>query len=231
MSMGTIFIQPHSDDMVMSSYFLIKTEVFPQPYYLLTIFGQSNWVDPIKRKLPMYRMIKDKTSITQLRKREDSEFASLCGFKLLFFNLEDCLLRNGRVFYHPDKKLDENLIKKTREIIVNSVKKLKANNVVLPFPCGKKQHYDHRIIKEAAMGLPLKLCTKYFVDDFPYSRINRSQKYNLFLFKKVKVKDLKEKLCAMKIYDSQMCSFYKNQIIKLTKQNKGYERVFKLVQS
>lgn len=42
MSKGTIFIQPHSDDMVMSAYFLIKAEVLSRPYYLLTIFGQSN---------------------------------------------------------------------------------------------------------------------------------------------------------------------------------------------
>ncbi len=226
MSKGTIFIQPHSDDMVMSSYFLIETEVLPRPYYLLSVFGKSNWVDPIKKIGGQYIQDKKQTTVTHIRKAEDKKFAKSLGLTLLFFNLEDCLLRNQEVFYQPDKTLDTNLVKEVKAIINTSIKKYGIQNVVTSFPSGKKQHYDHRIVYKAVKSLPANLCNRFFVDDIPYSRIINQKKYNLHLFTKSKIDDIDDKFRAMKTYDSQMCKLFFDQVRKIIKQNQGYERLF-----
>ena len=228
---GTIFIQPHSDDIVMSSYSLIKAEVLPRPYYLLTVFGQSNWIDPIKRGGRHYTQNKNQVTITRLRKTEDRRFAKSFSLTLLFFNLEDCLLRNGEVFYQPNKKLDADLVKKVSAIINISIKKYKAQNVVTSFPSGVEQHYDHRIVREAVKSLPATLCNRFFVDDIPYSRITNQSKYNLSLFARSKIDDINAKFRAMKVYDSQICRLFLNQVQKIAKQNQGYERIFVLTNS
>jgi len=228
MPKGTIFIQPHSDDTVMSSYFLIKAEVLSKPYYLLTVFGQSNWTDPIKKRSGLYKQSKDQIAVTRMRKTEDRRFAKSLGLTLLFFNLKDCLLRNGEVFYQPNKKLDADLVKKVSAIIDASIKKYKAKNIVAPLPSGVKQHYDHRIVREAVKSLPATLCNLFFVDDIPYSRIINQSKYGLNLFARSKIDDMYDKFRAMKIYDSQMCKLFLNQVQKIAKQNQGYERIFAL---
>jgi len=136
---GTIFIQPHSDDMVMSSYFLMKKEILPRPYYLLTVFGQSNWIDPIKKRSRLYAQKIDGTEVTRLRKTEDEKFAKSLNLILLFFNLGDCLLRNKKVYYQMNKKLDMDLVKEVKAVIYASIKKYKAENIVVPFPFGRRQ--------------------------------------------------------------------------------------------
>lgn len=228
MSKGTIFIQPHSDDAVMSSYFLIKTEVLPKPYYLLTVFGQSNWIDPIKKRGRRYTQSKDQIAVTRIRKTEDKKFTKSLGLTLLFFNLEDCLLRNGEVFYQPNKKLNTDLVKKVGAIIDASIKKYKAKNIVVPFPSNTKQHYDHRIVREAIKSLPATSCNRFFVDDIPYGRITNHSKYNLHLFTRLKIDDIYDKFRAMKIYDSQMRRLYLKQVQKIARQNQGCERIFVL---
>lgn len=226
MSKGTIFIQPHSDDMVMSSCFLIRAEILPRPYYLLTVFGQSNWIDPIKKRGRRYTQKIDETAVTHLRKTEDEKFAKLLSLTLLFLNLEDCLLRNGEVYYRPNKKLSTNLVKEVRTIIYEVIKKYKIKNIVAPFPSGRKQHYDHRIVREAIKSLGTKFCNRFFVDDIPYSRITNHDKFNLHFFAQTKVNDIYDKFHTMKIYDSQMCKLFFDQVKKITKQNQGHERLF-----
>lgn len=228
MPKGTIFIQPHSDDTVMSSYFLIKAEILPRPYYLLTVFGQSNWVDPIKKRSRRYTQSKDRIAVTHIRKTEDKEFTKSLGLTLLFFNLEDCLLRNGEVFYQPNKKLDVDLVKKVGAIIDASIKKYKAENIVAPFPSNTKQHYDHRIVREAIKSLPATSCNRFFVDDIPYGRIINHNKYNLHSFTGSKIDDIRDKFRAMKIYDSQVCRLFLSRVQKIARQNKGCERIFVL---
>lgn len=106
------------------------------------------------------------------------------------------------------------------------IKRYKAKNIVAPFPSGIKQHYDHRIVREAIKSLSSTLCNRFFVDDIPYSRITNQNKHHLHLFAKLKINNIYEKFNAMKIYDSQMCKLYLEQIQKITKQNRGYERIF-----
>lgn len=212
----------------MSSYFLIKEEILPRPYYLITIFGKSNWIHPHKKKEYLNDRYKYKT-VTYIRKTEDENFAELLNLKLIFFNLEDCLLRNGEVFYKPNKKLDTDLVNKVKIIIDTSIKKCKVRNIVVPFPSGLKQHYDHRIVYEALMLLTTKSCNRFFVDDIPYSRVVNPDKYNLRLFAKLKITNLYEKFQAMKIYNSQMCKLFFDQVQKITMQNKKYERLFLLI--
>lgn len=222
---GTIFIQSHSDDIVMSSYFLIKAEILPKPYFLLTVFGRSNWLDPIKRKGNNYAQINSIAEITCLRKKEDEKFAKSLNLKLLFLNLEDCLLRNGKVFYDRKKTLDRNLIKIVNKTLFLLLRKYKVKNIVVPFPSGKQQHYDHRIVCEAIKSMPVNLYNRFFVDDIPYSRIANPHKYNLNLIAKQRG-DINDKFKAMSIYDSQMCRLFFSQTRKIFKQNHGYERLF-----
>src|SRR3989344_1319856 len=229
MQKGAIFIQPHSDDTVMSSYFLIKTEILPRPYYLLTVFGQSNWIDPIKRRGYRYTQNKNQTAITHLRKNEDRRFAKSLGFTLVFYNLKDCLLRNKEVFFQPNKKLDADLVTRVNKIINASIRKYKAQNMIAPFPFGVKQHYDHRVVREAVRSLPATLCNLFFVDDIPYSRIRNQKKNGLSLFARLRVVDADGKVRAMKMYNSQMCELFLSQAQKIAKQNHGYERVFTLI--
>jgi LmbE family N-acetylglucosaminyl deacetylase len=226
MRIGTIFIQPHSDDAVMSSYFLIKAEILPRPYYLLTVFGQSNWIDPIKKQHLNYIKNNDCKIITRLRKNEDKKFAELFNLFLLFNNLKDCLLRHGQVFYRANEKLDTCLIKEVLRIINNLINKYNIKNIVVPFPYGTKQHYDHRIVYESIKLLPKNIASCFFVDDIPYSRIGDPEKYSLKLYSRVKIVNLEDKFKAMKIYDSQMCRLFFRQVKKIAQQNKGYERLF-----
>lgn len=228
MPTGTIFIQPHSDDMVMSSCFLMKEEVLPRPYYLLTVFGQSNWIDPIKKRGPKYVQKIDEATITRLRKKEDEKFAKSLGLTLLFFDLKDCLLRSREVYYQPNKKLETKLVKKVRIIIRDSINRYKAENIVAPFPFGRKQHYDHQIVCEAVKLLSATSCNQFFVDDIPYSRITNYNKFSLHLFVQTKVDDINEKFRSMEVYDSQMCKLFFDQVEKITKQNQKHERLFVL---
>lgn len=224
MQQGTIFVQPHSDDAVMSSYFLIKAEILPRPYFLLTVFGQSNWLDPIQNK-KNYTQINGVTEITRLRKMEDKKFAKPFNLKLIFLNLEDCLLRNGKVFYNPKKELDRSLLGVVSKTLSSLLEKYKAKNIVAPFPSGKRQHYDHRIVCEAIKSLLDNTYGRFFVDDIPYSRIANFNRYHLRLFASQKG-NLNDKFRAMDIYHSQMCTLFFDQTRKIFKQNQGYERLF-----
>jgi len=224
MQKGTIFVQPHSDDIAMSSYFLIKAEILSKPYFLLTVFGQSNWLDPIKSK-GEYAENNNMAEITRSRKTEDERFAKSLDLKLLFFNLEDCLLRNGKVFYNPKKELDQNLLGMVGKTLSSSLRKYKAKNIVAPFPSGKRQHYDHRIVCEAIKSLSGNLYSRFFLDDIPYSRVANFSKHNLSMFARQKG-NMNDKFKAMSIYDSQMCRLFFDQTRKIFKQNQGYERLF-----
>jgi LmbE family N-acetylglucosaminyl deacetylase len=222
--MGTLFIQPHSDDMVMSSYFLIRSNILPKPYYCLTVFTRSNWIETTKRK--KFAHIKGVTAITNLRKSEDKKFAKQFDLIPLFLNFKACFLRAGKTFFSPQKNLDISLLKLISTSIKYLIRQHKIANIVLPFPFGRDQHYDHRMVCEAVKKYMPNYCNVYFVDDLPYGRIMNASKYNLRIFAKIKINDMHKKFRAMKIYDSQMCNSFFNQISKITKQNKGYERVF-----
>ncbi|KKR29988.1 MAG: hypothetical protein UY23_C0005G0042 [Candidatus Jorgensenbacteria bacterium GW2011_GWA1_48_11] len=222
---GTLFVQPHSDDMVMSSYFLIKTQTLPKPYYLLTIFSKSSWLDPIRRK--RFCLANSERSVTRLRIAEDKEFARLLRLVPYFFGFKDCLLRNGKTHFHSKTGIERDLVNKISNSLTVFIKKHNIQNMVIPFESGARQHQDHRIVHRAAelIKLPIRI---YFVDDIPYSRVPDSKKYNLAIFKRVKIKNIQEKFRAMDLYKSQMCDLFFNQVQKITERNQGYERIFVL---
>lgn len=215
-------MQPHSDDIVMSSYFLIKAEVLPRPYHLLTVFSKSNWLDPVRRK-KLY-LDDTKTAITRLRRGEDRQFAKSLRLTPHFFDFKDCLLRNGRTYLHPHDRLEKNLVDEISKSIATFIEMHRVQNVVIHFPSGPRQHLDHRIAYRASkdIKLPIQL---YFVDDFLYSRVSSLKSRNLRVFKRVRIKNIREKFRAMKLYDSQMCDSFFNEVQKITSQNKGFERL------
>jgi hypothetical protein len=225
---GTLFVQPHSDDLAMSSYFLMKSEIFPKPHYLLTAFSKSNWIDPIKRKKYPEERIKSEKEITRLRVNEDKKFCESTSLIPLFSGLEDCLLRNGKVFYDPKKRLEPELVAGVKAVINLSIKRYGMKNVVAPFPSGAVQHYDHRILREAVVLSLLGRSAKFFVDDLPYSRIANPDKQGLRLFARSRIIDIGEKMRAMEIYESQMCESFFKEVRKTARKNGGYERTFAL---
>ena len=202
----------------------MEAETLHRPYYLLTVFTKSNWMDPLKRK--KFRSVKNQVAITNLRKNEDRRFAKSLHLIPLFLKFEDCLLRDGEVFYQPNKKLEADLVEQVAISIRFLIKKYKPRNIVVPFPSGVKQHYDHRIVFEAARLVASVLCNPYFVDDMPYGRITNPNKHNLKLFTKSKISSMREKFRIMEIYESQMCDLFFNQVRKITEQNQGCERIF-----
>lgn len=226
MKNGTFFIQPHSDDIVMSAYFLIKKGFFPKPYFLITAFSSSNWVDPLKKKTR--NLPSDSYKITKIRVDEDKKFAEFLDIdKVIFFNLKDCLLRNGLTYFEEKRKLDSKTILELRKKFNKLINEFNPKFLVAPFPCGKVQHYDHRLVVKSLQSLSqnkkFKLC---FLDDLPYGRVFNLKKNNLSLFYKEKVRNMVEKEQAMKLYDSQMCRLYFSKVKNISKLNNYTERTF-----
>ncbi len=206
----------------MSSYFLIRAGILPKPYNLLTVFDRSNWLDPMRRAA--YRTL-DTAEVTRIRRREDGAFATSLGLHMSFLGLADCLLREQRVYYGRDRELDPGLLKEMRALLAGFLKRRNITNIVAPFPAGRRQHYDHRLVREAVMSLPVRSYNVFFVDDVPYSRIPKPEAYQLRLVVRMEGK-LQDKFKAMSIYDSQMCESYFDRVKKLSEQNRGYERLF-----
>jgi LmbE family N-acetylglucosaminyl deacetylase len=220
---GTAFIQPHSDDTVMSSYFLIKAGVLPRPYYLITVFSRSNWVDPVYRARYLKPGGKPEEMITRLRMKEDKQFAKGLLMKPLFLNFRDCLLRNNITIFDPKQPLDASLVRRVYDSLHRAVTRHKILNIVIPCPSGAEQHYDHRVVYQAAKSLSVDHSI-HLVDDLPYSRLPKG-KGKIRSVRSVAVKSLEEKFQAMGIYDSQMCDLFFRKVKKITEMNGGFERL------
>lgn len=225
---GTLFVQPHSDDAALSSYFIIRSGILPKPYTLATVFSKSNWINPEQRSSFPPGLQTEK--ITEIRIAEDRRFAKLLGIENDFFGFLDCPLRHGKVILAPDAPLEENLISQTAETIEKSSKKHKSKNIVIHFPEGERKHCDHRIVYEAALRIKDRFKI-YFVDDIPYSRVISPEKNNLRIFKEIPIINLAEKLEAMEIYKSQISDIpHRAQVKKLSSENKSFERIFTLTE-
>lgn len=208
----------------MSSYFIIKSEYFPKPYHLLTIFSKSNWMEPKKRI--KYSTSHDEKIITGLRKDEDIQFCRLLGLKPHFFGFKDCLLAQKKVVFTPNSKLSESLVKDVYRKLNTFLKRKAIKDIVFPFPAGHRQHYDHRIVLEVSKKI--KSSFKYYVDDLPYSSVINLGRYNLKLIQKISIYNLEEKINAMNIYDSQMAELFYNKVREISTQNNSAERILKL---
>lgn len=222
---GTLFIQPHSDDIAMSSYYILKARVLPMPYYLLTVFSKSTWIDPIRR-VQLFRDIIRDSEVTRIRTEEDKRFSKLLGLRFLSFDHEDCLLRTGTTILSPKKPIDLQYVSTVACKIANVIKYHSIRNILTHFPSGRQQHIDHRLVFHAACSvkeqLPINL---YLVDDFPYSRVKDPKRNGLRVLDEIVATNLEEKFAAMNIYTSQMCDLFFLQVAKLTDQNRGSERL------
>lgn len=217
---GTLFIQPHSDDMVMSSYFIIKSGVLPKPYYIVTVFSKSNWTVPVNRK--RLKLPQTVRGVTRIRSNEDKTFAKKIGARCVFLGFADCLLRTGKIFSKPDVTLDVKLVNDVSHAISNIIQESHIQVMVAHYPCGPKQHFDHRIVQRALMSMntPTKL---YFVDDIPYSRVNVM--HNLKISEIIKIDGIRKKFKSMNIYKSQMCPSFFERVKKISDRNGWFERL------
>jgi hypothetical protein len=221
MAIETLYIQPHSDDAAMSSYFTIKSGYFGSSQGLLTVFSKSNWHEP-----GLLSESASVSEITRTRLREDCEFAKKAGVPLFLWPYRDCLLRNKKTIFNPLNPLPSKLVQRITKDLINFVDKKKVKNIIVPFPRGEKQHLDHRIVFCATLQ-----CKKvrnyinvYFVDDMPYGYVSSCRNEGLRLYQSFAV-NLEEKLGVLAIYKSQISDYFKKSVTAITKRNKFRERI------
>lgn len=213
---GTCFISPHSDDTCMSATFILKESILPKPYFLLTVFTNTTYVDILNKD--KYA----KKDIMQIRKVEDKKFAEIFNMKYLYLNEHDCLKRYGEVIFNPMAEIPKLLEKSIYKKILNKIKKYNISNIVVPYPSGERQHFDHRIAKNICKKISLKFAYNlFYTDDLPYSLLTNLNNKKIVYRKTINKNDLKYKYEIMKIYKSQMCKYYYDSI----KRNNA-ERIF-----
>ena len=79
----------------------------------------------------------------------------------------------------------------------------------LKLPYGKRQHYDHRMMKTIAEKVTENNNAKlYYLDDIPYSVARPEETISVLYEKILNDEDLKYKYKMMGIYESQMCAHY-----------------------
>lgn len=226
MNRGTAFIQPHSDDAVMSMYYTIKSGYLPKPYFLITAFSESDWIDPVQRIfLEESHVNLSQGIITNLRKLEDVEFANNCDMKCVFLGMPDSKIRTGGAIFDPSVSLDTKIITELHLLLDKMLQELQIGTIVFPCPVGKRQQIDHRILFDACSKL--KSYTKYLIDDFPYSRIDDSALY--IIAHEIQVGSPLEKFKMMSLYKTQMNSYFYEDILSLHNKNKGIERLLKTI--
>ena len=216
---GTCFLSPHSDDISMSGFFVIKEEILPRPYYLFTVFGESEYVDRHYKNHPI------KSEITSIRLEEDLRFAKMVDLEFIFLKEPDCWKRFNRIIQESSISLDFALIERIFSLVFSQLSKLNIKNIVVPYPFGRKQHYDHRITFEVAQKLSIEAnLNLYYLDDLPYSIAKMGANLiDIIYSKKMNTEDLQAKYAIMNIYKSQMCEYFYKSI-----KNAGGERLFKI---
>ena len=226
MKTGTAFIQPHSDDAVMSMYYSIKSGYLPKPYFLVTAFSESDWVDPVQRIfLEDSHINLSKEVVTDLRKYEDIEFANKCDMKCIFLCISDSKIRTGGAIFDPLVSLDGKIINELHLKLNKTLSEIQVCTIVFPHPVGEKQHIDHRILFEVCGQL--QGYTKYFSDDFPYSRVDDSISFTNGNM--VSADSILEKFKMMSIYKTQMNSYFYEDVSHLHSKNGNTERLFKII--
>lgn len=203
----TCFLSPHSDDTFLELYFAIAERILPGEYVLCTVFSESSYVDISQKDF----YPKDK--ITNIRIGEDLTMAKELGLDYFRLNEPDCLMRYGTVFFETCP-LDEELIVKISERLCAAVRERSVDCIIAPFPNGKIQHYDHRILREVAKrvarneGLNL-----IWTNDIPYSSIHKEIIKECLWTKALTEKNILEKSEKLDFfYPSQTCGYYKEAI-------------------
>lgn len=220
---GTVFLQPHSDDVVMSSFYHIKTGYFKKPYYVVTVFSESDWIDPVQ-KIFLSKKLKKFTQdiVTKIRLKEDRKFAQKMFMSFSSLGIPDSKLRYSKAIFDADYKINEIEYVGIEKQVFDLLDKLKPETLVFPEPEGLRQHLDHRIIYR--IGLNSSVSNKYVTDDLPYSTVTNDYEE----IHQIKVNNLLDKFEALNIYKSQINSYFFEDLIRLNKANGGYERIFKI---
>lgn len=225
MQKGTAFIQPHSDDAVMSMYYTIKSGYLPKPYYLITAFSESDWVDPIQRvflKESYTELSQEK--ITEIRELEDKEFANFCDMKPIFLKMPDSKIRLGQAIFDPNTALDPEVIAELNYKLSKTLSEINIGTIVFPCPNGERQHIDHRILFEVC--IKMQDYNKYLSDDFPYGIIEDVKLYNIV--QSIHTNSILEKFKVMSLYKSQMNSYFYEDVLNLHTKNGNTERLLQL---
>jgi len=218
--MGTCFISAHSDDICMSCFGIINSGIFIKPYYLLTVFGVSEYAEVTKRSNYC------ETDFTNIRLSEDEVFAKELGMHFDFFKIPDCLKRYEKVIFNKDAELDWVLIRELKHKLKRFIISKGIKNLIVHYPWGDVQHLDHRITLHITSLNAKELSVNiYYVDDFPYSNIVDVNKLKQH---KVKINNLLryQKHQVMNIYESQMCELFHNMVDILCAKNQMFERAF-----
>lgn len=214
---GTLFLSPHSDDMAMSAYHILKKGLLPKPYYIATVFSYSNY--------SKFKDVNDPDKMTFIRIKEDVGFCNIVGAKLYTLNIPDCEMRHGDAIFDSNWPLEKenDIIRNIQTQLNNIVKKTGCKVLASPWPCGNYQHLDHRLVYYSVANFALNTKLKLvLLDDQPYSR--RPMKtielepyarveYRPFLLV-LDPEEISLKHIAMSIYKSQMCNFYHKAIDK-----------------
>ncbi len=204
---GTCFLSPHPDDTVMSGLFVIKDHVLPKPYFLFTIFGDSDSAPYVNRAL----YPNEPASV--VRYNEDLAFSKELGMEYLALMEPCCKKKLGHVIFDPLQPLEEALVGALLDKIYNTIKVLDIQNIVVQNPFGEKQHYDHRVVKAVGEKLAARHGYKVFLlDDIPYSRTVLTDSHSLIYEKTIMGKSLEYKHAIMNIYECQMMDTFHNFI-------------------
>lgn len=201
------FLSPHSDDTFLELFYAISHRVLPGEYFFCTIFSKSIYVDISQKEQH------PQDCITNLRLGEDASFARKYGLKHLFLDEPDCLLRYGEVFFE-DCLLSESLIKDISTKLITKLDEYDIDCLVAPFPYGRKQHYDHRILREVAKRVASeKSICMLWTNDIPYSSVPDSVVKRVLWEKKLtKDQSFQKGLELDILYPSQTCKYYKDAI-------------------
>lgn len=203
----TCFLSPHSDDTFLELYFAIANRILPGEYVLCTVFSKSNYVDISKK------VFYPENTISDIRIAEDFTMARELGMNYFTLNEPDCLMRYGTVFF-DNCLLDEELIVRISERLRVLVREQGIDCIIAPLPYGKKQHYDHRILCEAAKRVAKdERIDLLWTNDIPYSSIP-NEIIKKCIWSTIEIEqDVLEKVSKLDFfYPSQTCEYYKDAI-------------------
>ena len=202
------FLSPHSDDTFLELYHAISNRVLQGEYYLCTVFADSNYVDCSQTDV-----YKD-DDISEMRKNEDAVFAKKMGMHYFFLKEPDCLLRFGDVYFDECHHISKEIITSISEKLTACLEERNIDCIIAPFPYGRKQHYDHRLLCEIAQNIAkCKQITLLWTNDIPYSSVPLDKVKRCLWHKKLTREQVLDKVSNLdQIYPSQTCDYYKNAI-------------------
>lgn len=179
----TILVSPHPDDVALSLGGMIVGDLLPKPLIGVTAFTKSahvsygyTGVSPlIEGILPTrYRSVsrlKKKLvmmEITRHRKREDLRFFKSRDIPYIDLNLLEAPLRGHRHIMRVSHLLERDIaaIEAIRSAVSKLTSKVETGYIIIPL--GLRNHIDHKIVRDACLGVCGNLCPVFY-EDLPYA--------------------------------------------------------------